>query len=140
MSASRHRAYGNRHLDESRTRKSDELSTKRQSSLLQISVCHPKATGKQSRWRAAWQSRVEDNDAPVTGRKERVGGWQRVQLHLLARGGGSGIHKAQSLFPCLLWLSLSLEFQLPILFSVHDFCALSSCRCSLVAGQRCGSR
>jgi hypothetical protein len=42
MGTSGHRAYGNRHLDESRRIKSDELFTRRQSSLLQISVCHPK--------------------------------------------------------------------------------------------------
>jgi hypothetical protein len=42
MGTSGHRAYGNRHLDESRILKLDELFTRRQSSLLQISVCHSK--------------------------------------------------------------------------------------------------
>jgi hypothetical protein len=42
MGTSGHRAYGNRHLNGSRGIKSVELFTRRQSSHLQISVCHPK--------------------------------------------------------------------------------------------------
>jgi len=42
--------------------------------------------------------------------------------------------------PCLLWLPLSLDVQLPILFSVHDFVLLSSCRRSYLAGQTVAGR
>jgi hypothetical protein len=71
-----------------------------------------------------------DGRSLTEGRRDRVGGWQRVQLHLLARGGGSGRHKAQSLFlVCCVSRSPSI-FRLSILFSVHDFVLLSSSRCS----------
>lgn len=63
------------------------------------------------------------------------GGWQRVQLPLVGPRRRQRDTQSTVALPCLLWLSLSLDLQPPILFSVHDFVLLSSCRRSYLAAQ-----
>lgn len=136
MGTSGHGAYGNRHLDESRRTESEELFTKRQSSSPDFGM-PPKEVLTSNQGGGSLGSHVK-RTMTLQSQKEgaTVGGWQRVQLHLLARGGGSGIHKAQSLFLVCCGFRSPSTRNYPFSSLCMIFVLLSSCRRSYLAGQR----